>query len=367
MHILIGADLVPTESNFEYFKNGDAVSMVGNELEDILDKADCRIFNLEVPLADVSAPIEKCGANLIAPTYTVNGYKALGVDILTLANNHILDQGAQGLRSTIRLLEGNGIKYLGAGENLTEASKPYIVENEGKKIGIYACAEHEFSISTSEKPGANPFDPLESLEHIERLKTKCDYVIVLYHGGKERYRYTSPNLQKICRKICDKGADLVVCQHSHCVGCEEKYASSTIVYGQGDFLFDHGNNEFYRTSLLIDLDTESGKIDYIPLRKDGAKVRCANDSDDILNEFYRRSEQIKDEKFITDKYKEFAASMKKNYLMTVCGAGIVFRIINKLCGHRLKFRISKKRELAIKNYLMCEAHNELFSASLDNE
>lgn len=61
---------------------------------------------------------------------------------------------------------------------------------------------------------------------------------MLYHGGKEYYRYSSPNLQKTCRKMTEKGADLVLCQHSHCIGSYEEYNDSTILYGQGNFIFN---------------------------------------------------------------------------------------------------------------------------------
>ena len=237
MEILIGADLVPTISNATLFERGDAKTLVGEDLLKTLQAADYRIFNLEVPLTDTTMPLDKNGPAMIASTQTAHGYKALGVDLLTLANNHILDQNVQGLESTIRMLQENGISFLGAGKNLQEAAKPYIIENGGRRIGVYACAEHEFSIAAEGKSGANPFDPLESPDHVAALKAQCDYVIVLYHGGKEHYRYPSPGLQKICRKLVQKGADLVVCQHSHCIGCEEKYMNGTIVYGQGNFHF----------------------------------------------------------------------------------------------------------------------------------
>ena len=79
---------------------------------------------------------------------------------------------------------------------------------------------------------------MESLDHIQNLKDQCDYVIVLYHGGKEHYRYPSPYLQRVARKMVEKGADLVVCQHSHCIGCYEKYKDSMIIYDQGNFIFE---------------------------------------------------------------------------------------------------------------------------------
>ena len=251
MSIIIGADIVPTRLNQQWFENGFAERLVGKELLELLKEADYRIFNLEVPLTDQEKPIAKMGPNLVATTSSVEAMKAMNIDLFTLANNHIMDQNVQGLLSTLRTLEQAGIDYVGAGTNSVEACKPWFLDIKGKRYGIYACAEHEFSIATDDHPGANSFDPLESLDHIHEIKEQCDYEIVLYHGGKEYYRYPSPYLQKVCRRIVDKGADLVVCQHSHCVGCKEEYLNGTIIYGQGNFIFENQNDEFWNTSLLI--------------------------------------------------------------------------------------------------------------------
>ena len=369
MRMIIGADLVPTKSNFGLFFAGDAETLVGSDLKQILDGADYRIFNLEVPLTDLESPIAKCGPNLIAPAETIKGYMAMGVNVLTLANNHILDQGAQGLESTCKVLQQNGIAYVGAGKTPEEAAKPYIVDFADKKVGIYACAEHEFSIVSEHTAGANPFDPLESLDHVAELKKQCDYVIVLYHGGKEHYRYPSPNLQKICRKLVEKGADLVVCQHSHCIGCEEKYNGGTIVYGQGNFLFDHSNSAYWQTSLLVQLD-EKFSISYIPLMKTENMVRLAED-EQILLDFAERSEEIKKDGVIEAKYKEFAQSMIEQYLWSFCGVrrGFFHRVVNKISGYRfsawvLRRKYSERELLAMQNFIECEAHRELLLKGL---
>lgn len=367
MKILIGADIVPTQSNKESFISGNVNGIVDEKILGLLGNCDFRVFNLETPLADSENPIKKCGPNLIAPTSCINGIKKLGVDLLTLANNHIMDHSIEGLESTIKLLEKNEINYVGAGNNLSEAQKPYIIEKDNLKIGIYACAEHEFSIAKEDYPGANPFDPLESLDHIENLKKQCDYVIVLYHGGKEYYRYPSPLLQKTCRKICEKGADLVVCQHSHCVGCEEKYNNSTIVYGQGNFIFDADDNEFWNSALLIEADfADTININYIPLEKKEGIVKYSED-ESIINKFKERSEAIKETGFIEKEYSKFAENMVQGYIRVFCGESLIFRILNKICGHSLKKKISEKRKLAIKNYIECEAHRELLIGGLSDE
>lgn len=369
MYIVIGADLVPTKSNTELFIDGDKKSLIGEELEMILDNASFRIFNLEVPLTDDENPITKHGPNLIAPTAAVKGYKAFGVDLLTLANNHILDQGNQGLQSTINLLDEAGIAHLGAGSDLNEARIPYIFEFNGKKVGVYACAEHEFSIATEDKAGANPFDPLWSLDHVDDLKKKTDFVIILYHGGKEHYRYPSPNLQKVCRRLVDKGADLVICQHSHCIGCEEKYKDGTIVYGQGNFLFDDNDSEYWQTSLLVSID-EFFEVNYIPLRKNGKGVVLAADKDKILSEFEDRSEAIKDPIFVKEEYKKIANEFLNGYLQKFCGKeDVVFRGVNKLSGGKLREKrlarlYDQKHITAIINYVECEAHSELLLTGL---
>ena len=183
--IIIGADLVPTTTNYELFNNKDIEQLIGSNLLSILKDADFTIFNLEVPLTDVELPIEKNGPNLIAPTSTIKGLKEINSHFFTLANNHILDQGEDGLISTIECLKKNGIAFAGAGVNLNEAKKPYIFTTEGLTIGIYCCVEHEFSIATTNSCGANPYDPLFSFDDVYDLKQKCDFVVVLYHGGKE--------------------------------------------------------------------------------------------------------------------------------------------------------------------------------------
>ncbi len=373
MAIIIGADFVPTETNIELYRTGNAKELVGEELISLLNGFDFRIFNLEMPLVDKVSPISKCGPNLIAPTDAVCLYKELRVDLMTLANNHIMDQGEAGLSSTISTLDKNSISYFGVGENVEKASEPYIVNSSGKKIGIYGCVEHEFSTAGESSPGANPYDPLYSYDHVRSLKAVCDYVIVLYHGGKEFYRYPSPALQKACRKFAECGADLVLCQHSHCIGCMEKYAGATIVYGQGNFLFDHGNNEYWQTGLLVGVSGE-GVIDFYPVVKHENNVRLAdlNEKAEILDAFNARSKEITDQSLVEAKYRDFAEKSLERYLLSMYGItnrNILFRVINKITGHRyeisvLKRRYRKESLLYILNYVDCEAQRELLIKGL---
>lgn len=368
MKIIIGADLAPTQSNFGLFSSSDVNALLGNELLSLLKSVDMRIFNLEVPLCDKQEPIHKCGPNLIAPISTISGIKVIHPTLLTLANNHILDQGEQGLKSTEEMLN-NKIPFIGAGENLSEACKPFISEQDGVKIGIYACAEHEFSIATEKSAGANPFDPLESFDHIHSLKEKCDYVIVLYHGGKEHYPYPSPNLQKVCRKMVQKGASLVICQHSHCIGCYEEYKNNTIIYGQGNFLFDISDSELEKTSLLIKISiNDEVQMEYIPIVKAGNGVVLADNqtAKEVLVSFHKRSDEILKEGFIEQQYRKFALKNRNTYLRRFSGFSKWLSFIDQklLKGFLVRHKYNKMQLLAMQNYIECEAHRELIIAGL---
>lgn len=367
--ILIGGDTVPTASNLALFEAGDAEGLVGAALLDEFRAADFAVLNLETPLAAGGTPIAKCGPCLSAPASAARGLAAINPHAFSMANNHIMDQGAEGLASTLEALDGAGCRHFGAGGGLSEASEPYIFEKNGVRVGFYACAEHEFSIAGDAVPGANPFDPLESPDHVAALKARCDYVVVLYHGGKEHYRYPSPGLRKTCRKLAEKGADLVVCQHSHCVGCAEGWGGSTIVYGQGNFLFDDLDSEFWRTGLLLRLRVsgDSLGVEYLPLLKDGATVRLAvgEDADGIMAGFRGRSEEIARPGFVEERYAAFAKESLPGYLMRFAGPTLPVKALRKLTGGRWPAsHYGRSARLAIQNALDCEAHRELASAGL---
>ena len=375
LRLYIGADFVPTDINRVLFETGNIEALVGKELLGLFKQSDLNVFNLEVPLTDASTPIDKFGNNLKSPTKTIYGYKALEPIFLTLANNHSLDHGVEGLTTTLELLNKHDIKNAGAGANVKEAKKPFIFEKDGIRIGFYLCAEHEFTVASCHTMGANPFDVLESFDDVETLKKTCDYVIVLYHGGKEFYRYPSPMLQRYCRKFVDKGADLVVCQHSHCIGSREDYGKGTIIYGQGNFIFNSEfyiqHKEFVKDSLLINIEAtkDSFIVSEVPIRSTemGTRLATESEADETLTAYKQRSEHIRDAHFVVQAYKDFADTHVKRYLREFIGRSFIIRVIYALFGRKLmQLLLGKTSYLAIQNYLECEAHHELFLRGIKN-
>ena len=374
--LLIAADLVPTNSNKKYFARGDTLHLLGEALQKRLQAADFIVMNLEVPLTNNLQPIRKCGPCLLAPTNTIAGLKAINPYFFTLANNHILDQGMQGLNSTTALLKTNKISFAGVGEDLDEAKRPHIKQIGNIKIGFYCCVEHEFSIAGKNRAGANPFDPLESFDDVKDLKNRCDFAVVLYHGGKENYRYPSPLLQKVFRKFAECGADFVIAQHTHCIGCKEEYKGSMLVYGQGNFLFDHSASEFWKTSMLIEVlldNTKDGMrfaTNFVPLVKVNETVREAEgeEKEQILGDFHKRSSEILQEGFIEQNYDRFAEKMANTYMLRFSGRvknNCIVQILNKLTMFRfIRFLYPDSAKVAIENVLECEAHRELAARAM---
>ncbi len=307
LSILIAGDMVPTKSNEDHFIKGDISSLLGNSMYETFQRADISSVNLECPLTSSETPIEKNGPNLRALPETIKGIKELNLTIVGLANNHILDYGEKGLSDTLSLLSENGIPCVGVGNNLKEAAQSiHVFEEKGWRIGFYACAEHEFSIASAESPGANPFDALVTGDIIKSLKAdhKLDILIVLYHGGKEYYQYPSHGLQKVCRHLIEKGANLVVCQHSHCIGAYEHYLNGDIVYGQGNFIFDM-KHPLSKQSLLLSYvlggKGEKPQLSFIPIKcndKNAGSIVMAEGGDEkklILDAFHARSKELKDD------------------------------------------------------------------------
>lgn len=317
MKLLIGADLVPTSVTEEAFIKGDTKSLFG-DICMVASSADRILVNLECALTNHDGPIKKFGPNIKCSPECVNGIKKLGVTDVALSNNHVFDFGIKGLRDTMAALDGAGIPYTGIGENDTDSRKPYFIEEGGKRIGIINVCEHEYTYALPNRIGANPFDPFLTMQDIRNTRPLCDRLIVIYHGGKEYCRYPSPRLYNLAHEMVHCGADVVLAQHSHCIGCYENYNGAHIVYGQGNFNFvfaGYDCPECWYTSLLVELDIEKDiDIRFYPIvaTPTGCDLARGKDARDILIEFEKRNASLKDGTW-RDRWHEFCTSPEMSY------------------------------------------------------
>ncbi len=371
--IIICGDLCPTKDTKEYFENNDSSSLF-NDIIPIFKKADFVFGNLEFVLTDSPKPIIKAGPILHGKTNYIKPLKKAGIEAVSLANNHIKDCGEEGVLSTINACKKNGIDFFGAGENINKAKEPYIKTVGGYKIGIITFAEQEFNLATDIEYGANFFDPYEDLDKIAEFKKNVDYLIILYHGGIEYYEYPSPLLQKKCRKFIEKGADLVTCQHSHCIGTIEDYNEGTILYGQGNTLFGYREGkDTWNQGLLIKLIfndlLEKPEIELIPIHatEKGIKQIEKTKGKELLKEMNERSMNVKNSIFIEAKWSDFCNEKKALYLPYLFGFGRYFISLNRILKNKIVSIFYSKRAIRTNhNVIRCEAHNEVIQTILNN-
>ena len=349
MKILIGGDIVPkTDEVKQLFVEGDTKTLFG-DVCDLIKSADRTIINLECALTNSDNEIAKFGPCLKADPRCADTLKKLGVTDVTLSNNHVFDFGIEGLKDTIDSLERVGLPYTGVGENDTDSRKPYVIEQEGKKIGIINVCEHEYSYALPDRMGANPYDPYLTMQDIRELKKRTDYLIVLYHGGKEHCKYPSPRLRNLCREMVLCGADVVLTQHSHCIGCYEEYEGGHILYGQGNFHFCWaGHQELWYTSLLVELEiNKTLSIKFIPLvtLEKGIDVATGAKAEEIMEAFKLRNEELANGKW-RDGWHAFCESVRGMYAGALEGLETP-----ETTEH-------KKQNFA--HYLDCEAHTDVW-------
>lgn len=338
-----------------------------------LSQSDFVLGNLECPLTDHPKQIKKAGPVLYASEAFAKVLKDVGFYAVNLANNHIRDCGEKGVVTTISSCARNGILTFGAGETHDIATRPLIVEKHGLRVGIISFAEKEFNYSTKGLAGAAVFDPYDSFEMISSLKDDVDVVIVLYHGGIENYVYPSPLLQKKCRKMVDSGADVVLCQHSHCIGTRENYKGGEILYGQGNSVFGYRRgNDTWNYGLLVNIVISASKgvslsYDVLETNEDGT-VHLASEivQQNILNLFDRNSTKLSDQKFLTQQWEKFCERKESLYLPMLLGFGKNLNRLNRLLRNLLvKLFFSRRKLNVIHNIIRCDAHEEVITTILE--
>lgn len=208
--------------------------------------ADLAIGNLESPLVEQGTPIPgKCtlrGTSSWAPVL-----REAGLRLVTLANNHTMDYGVEGLRSTIEALEKEGVQYVGAGFDITTASAPALLDIRGVRVACLGRTLVPVSAPVGAgraTPGVAFLDREETMVSLRRCREQADLVLLLVHWGLEEYRYPSPAQRRLARDLAQAGADVIVGHHPHVTQGIERIGSSVIAYSLGNLLFSNFEWEY---------------------------------------------------------------------------------------------------------------------------
>jgi hypothetical protein len=219
----------------------DVASLIGTDLTTIFRRADIAFVNLEGPLYDGPGPSAKVCANCFAfhsPTFYAGVLADLGVDAVSLANNHSGDYGEIGRASTMAALRSHGIGFGGLDRDGARAAT--LVLPGGRKAAVVAFAPNNGTLQLNDLPAA--------VKLVRELKKTHDIVIVSFHGGAEGWAYVHVtkgdeqfygedrgNVVLFAHAVIDAGADIVIGQGPHVPRAVEMYKGHLIAYSLGNF------------------------------------------------------------------------------------------------------------------------------------
>lgn len=200
----------------------------------------------------------------------------LGVDAVSLGNNHVYDYGPEALTDTLNTLKKADIPYIGAGKNLEEAQKPLYYITGGRKIAIVSATQIERSTlytseATKERPGVlRTTNPARFLKVIKKAKKNSDFVIVYVHWGTENTPYYGADQESLGKQYIEAGADAVIGAHPHCLQGIGFYKKKPIVYSLGNFWFSRKIEETCLAQL--EMGKDGFRLSILPCIQKGCKT-----------------------------------------------------------------------------------------------
>ncbi len=222
----------------------------------LLKRAPIVLGNLEGPFARKAQREERNFSYGVNPKLATSLIRA-GVNVVTLANNHLLDCGRAGVQETLDALALAGVAPLGAGLNKQAAHAPVILQAGNRRIGLLGYYWNRRTAATRELPGS-AMDPPEALEaDISNLRAQVDRVVVTFHWGIPYEREPSAEDREKARFAVDCGADAVIGHHPHIIQPFEIYRGHPIFYSVGNFAFGSGNS--HAEGLLVGLRFEESQ------------------------------------------------------------------------------------------------------------
>jgi poly-gamma-glutamate capsule biosynthesis protein CapA/YwtB (metallophosphatase superfamily) len=367
-HINIGGDFYISPSYVS--KN-----LFSDELVNFFMKSDLNIVNLECPvISEGGTKISKTGPHLGTTEEVFNQLHRINIHAVTLANNHILDYGDKGLEATFESCKRNNLLFVGAGKDLSEASKPLVIESNGIKVGIVNFCENEWSLATEKSAGANPLDLIDNLKQIKLTREIADFVLVIIHGGHEFYNLPSPRMLKTYRFFAENGADAVIGHHTHCISGYELHNKVPVFYSLGNMLFTKPvkAEEWYK-GIILQLTLEIGKPILFELHpilqsKNDYKLTLLENTrkENVLSEIKAYSDVVGNKIELERKWEQFIVTQKRdlNYFspLNFVPGRYLRATLNRLGFNKM---LMKKQNLVqILNHIRCEAHRDVITALL---
>ena len=246
-----------------YFSGADErENLIDQKILDFLNENDANVLNFESPITDCRMTKKRRLAHRSDPKVLKYVKNTIKNPVLSFANNHMMDYDRIGMIDTLENTEREGISYIGAGRNKYEAAR-YVIVGEEVKVGIFAIQYKDFRVAGKRYSGPLHDKRKDVIEMaIAELKTKVDYVVLVYHGGDEFLHAPMPYFRKRMRKYLDAGCDIVVAHHPHVVEGYEYFGKKLVFYSLGNFMFD---TDYQR----MQEDSDRGAIIRLTFDKEG--------------------------------------------------------------------------------------------------
>lgn len=223
--------------------------------------ADFTMANLEGPVSSRGVKIGSIYSFRFDPA-SLEGLKFAGIDMVTLANNHIFDYGQLAFADSMSNLANAGIDYVGIGENFERAHQGVTRNIRGTKVTFlgYTDFYSQQLAATVDKAGIAFLEREQMEEDIRAAKSRSDLVVVNVHKGDEYHTNHNASQEIIYKAAIDAGADLVVGHHPHVVQEIEKYNNGWIAYSLGNFVFDQDFSEETMRGIFLKVIIQNKKI-----------------------------------------------------------------------------------------------------------
>ena len=256
--------------------NNGGFDILFENIKQELESSDYVVANMEFP---ISPPYTSKAFIFNCPPYVLDAFKKININIVSIANNHILDQGYNGLLNTIQMLESKNIQYVGVIKTNNGTTNGIIV-GDVVKVGIIAYTgvlNYELSKKEKNNIQINNFYEIEKvLDDIAEIKNKCDFLVMIAHIGNEYSTKPSKNDISIIRKYCEAGVDCIIGHHPHVIQPVEQFKTMdgricTVFYSLGNFIANQSSTH-YDTESGVECSTREGLIVNLSLQKDNDKI-----------------------------------------------------------------------------------------------
>lgn len=370
MKLLIAGDFCPRDRVAKLIEEG--LPVFSDSVIQRIKNVDYALVNYECTVADsLMKPIPKCGPHLGSTEKAIAVLKDAGFMGVTLANNHFRDFGNEGVRRTIEALDDAGIDHVGGGNNIVEATEILFKQIKGRDVAFINVCENEFSIADNNRGGAAPLDTVDVYHRIKAARGRAKYVVVIVHGGHEHFQYPSPRMKKLYRFFIECGADTVVNHHQHCYSGSEMYQGKPIIYGIGNFCFDHPKkragiwNEGYM--VIINFNECCIQYELIPyIQCDESPIVKEMECEELQTfwqHFQSISSIIQDDERLCEVNDEFIRR-RSSALLTPFTPYFNEYVQLAAGRHFIPFLIPKRKLAKMLGVIQCESHRDILIESM---